>query len=155
MADVRVTVGRGSRIPGTEAGIQVNTFGLDRLMAGVTGAALEPLLYEALEPSFELAHEAWPVLTGASRDSMRLQTIEIEARRARVALLVGGEQLKSDPRNITPGKDYAPFIEYNGTATVPPGTIAYAIHSREQDIRAVIHEGVGFLIEELLGGSLT
>ena len=150
MADVRVTIGRGSRIPGTEAGIQVNTFGLERLLEGITGEALEPILHQALEPSFEEAHGNWPVLTGASRDSMRVETIEVGQRMARVALLVGGDQLKSDPRNPS-GKDYAPFIEYNGTPTTPPGTLSYAIHSHEQEMRDTIHAGVSLLVQELTG----
>lgn len=146
----RVNFGRGSREPGTQAGIQVSTFGFDALLQGVNGQALAEITADALKPSLEYALAEWPVLTGASRDSIRVEITEVGPRFGRAALLVGGEQLKSDPRNITPGKDYAPFIEYNGTPTTPPGTLSRAIFSHQRDIRDRTREGIRTLIAEIL-----
>ena len=151
MRDVRVTFGHGSRIPGTEAGIQINSFRFEKLLGLVTGEEMAPILKEAMVPSFMDAHAEWPVLTGASRDSMRLQTEEVTPSTARVALRVGGPQLIADPRNEK-HIDYAPFIEYNGTATAAPGIISRSIFTHMSQIKATVHAGVLALVQRVNSG---
>lgn len=142
MADARVTFGRRSRVPGTDVGINVNTFGAERLLGMLTGPQLEAILHEAIVPAFEQLKQDWPILTGASSDTIRIETVEIGARHARVALLVGGEALIADARNEK-HIDYAPFVEFNGTSKTPPGTMAYAMHSNQAQIRQTIHAMIG------------
>jgi hypothetical protein len=122
---------------------------MDKLIAGVTGANLAPILLEAGKPSYEQAYSEWPVLTGASRDSIELIVTEINPRSARVVLQAGGEKLINDPRNKS-GKDYAPFIEFNGTPRAPAGILRNSIYDRDADIRSAIHQGVRELIQELI-----
>ena len=148
MADVRVVVGRRSRVPGTNIGFRFNLFRLNRLMAGVTGEALVDILLEAAQPSLDQAIEEWPVWTGASRDSLSLDVIEVAESRARVALQAGGEKLINDSRNRS-GRDYAPFIEFNGTNTAPPGILLNAVFGRDDEIRQMIHSGVSNLVRKL------
>jgi hypothetical protein len=150
MADVRVNIGKRSRVPGTTVGVEVSTFGLSKLQEGVTGDAISQIMLKAGEPAYEEAHGNWPVLTGASRDSMKLAVSDVGPTHARVVLEVGGQPLIDDPRN-TSHKDYAPFIEFNGSPTGRgQGAIRDAIYGRDSDIRSAIHEGVRDLIGELL-----
>ena len=142
---VRTTVGRRSRVPGTLIGVQLNTFRMRRLEALLSGEELAPILLEASQPAMDQAVSEWPVLTGASRDSISLDLIEVGANRARVALQAGGPKLINDARNKS-GKDYAPFIEFNGTATAPPGIIIGAIFDNEVEIKQRIRAAVVELI---------
>lgn len=149
MAGVRVIGStKVSHTPGTKVGLQVNTFAAQKFKAMLTGENLARLALEAIQPAYETALEEWPVLTGASRDSIDTEIIEIGAHHARVALTVGGEKLIQDIRNKS-GKDYAPFIEFNGTSTTPAGTLTNAMVMNEGDAKAHIHEGVA----ELLAGA--
>lgn len=157
MSQVRVTISGSaggrfrSRIPGTQVGLQVNTFGMDRLIAGVNGDSLLEITMEAGQIAFDQAFEEWPVLTGASRDSIELIPAEVEARRARVILQVGGPLLIDDPRNRS-HKDYAPFLEFNGSpsGSSAPGVILRAIADNDAAIREAIHAGVAALIQGLV-----
>jgi hypothetical protein len=152
MPPIRVTRGVRSRTPGTTVGFQVNTFGLDALAVGLTGSDFEPIAHEALTPAFEQAVEEWPVLTGASRDTIRVETDEVTETRVRVSLRVGGPPLIEDPRN-TKHIDYAPFIEFNGSpGGTPPGIILYAMTSNDRNMRQTLHQGVAALIERRMRG---
>lgn len=145
MADVRVTTGTRSHVPGTMVGINVNTFGLQRLEE-VSGADLMPIVVAALEPAREQLRSEWPVLTGASRDSILIYPMETGPHLARASLSVGGYVLIEDPRNVK-HIDYAPFIEFNGTATAPAGLLLYAMSSNKASIREAIHSGVAALLQ--------
>lgn len=149
MADIRVLVGRRSREPGTTVGVRLNTFGMSKLEAGVTGAALAQIALDAYQPSFDEAVGNWPVDTGASRDSIELGISEIGAHHARVILQAGGDKLRSDSRNPT-GKDYAPFIEFNGTLYAPAGILLNAVANRDADIRREIHSAVSDLVRSIV-----
>jgi hypothetical protein len=154
VADVRVTVGGvggkfPSRVPGTRTGLQLNTFGLDRLAEGINGEIISEILIDAIQPAYEQAKAEWPVLTGASSDSIDVTVTEVGSNYARVALQAGGEKLKEDERNKS-GKDYAPYIEYNGTPTTPPGTLTHAMVANEPEMRRMIHASVSELIRDLL-----
>ena len=149
MATVRVTRGSRSRIPGTTVGVQVSTFGLDRLET-ISGSEMEPICREAIEPARELVAGEWPIDTGASIDTLRIETDEIGATHCRVSLRIGGPQLIADPRNVK-HIDYAPYIEFNGSpGGTPPGTIAYAMSSQARLMRSLIHAGVRELIRRKL-----
>lgn len=154
MADIRVTVtGVGgkypSRTPGTRAAFQVNTFGLDRLTEGITGELLAEVMVTAIQPAYEQALAEWPVITGASRDTIEVTVMEEAAKSARVALQIGGEKLRADPRNKS-HKDYAPYVEFNGTPKTPPGTLTHAMVANEPEMRRIIHSSVKQLIQDLL-----
>lgn len=145
MANVRVSRGSRVRTVGAPVGVQVSTFGLDRL-EGVTGADLEPILTEAMQPARDVVAADWPIDTGASIDTLRIETDEIGARHARVSLRIGGAPLIADARN-TKHIDYAPYIEFNGSpGGTPPGTIAYAMSSQARLMRDLIHAGVRALL---------
>lgn len=148
MADIRVTIGSRSREPGTRVGVQLNTFGLKRLEAGINGEALAGITLEAAQPMLEQALSDWPVWTGASRDSLELTVEEVSAHLARIRLQAGGQRLIEDARNEK-HIDYAPYIEFNGTKTAPPGILAYAVHSQAAEFRAKVHAGVSALIAEM------
>jgi len=151
MAYTRVTTGRRSRTPGDQVGMQVNVFGLTKLLEGVTGEAIAPILYNALQPALQEAQSEWPILTGASLDSMEVAISEIGPKHARAVLQVGGAKLIADSRN-TSRKDYAPYIEFNGSPTGKgQGAISRAIFSNDSQIRADIKNGVAALIREILG----
>lgn len=155
MAGTRTTIGGiGSKFPsrekGTRAGLGLNTFGLQALAEGITGEALAPIVLEAWQPAFEAAYSEWPVLTGASRDSIELGITEIGPRLVRVALQAGGQKLIEDPRNKS-HKDYAPYIEFNGTSTTPAGTMTHAVHSTADEAKARIARGVAELMRSILG----
>jgi hypothetical protein len=153
-ANVRVTISKtggkfSSREPGTKVAIQVNSFGLQSLQ-GISGQDMVPLLLNAMEPAAEQAEQEWPKDTHASVDSMDLEVMETGPKVARVALTVGGDQLIQDPRNVK-GIDYAPFIEFNGTATAPPGVITSAIIMNESKIKERLRQGLKELIRSKLG----
>jgi len=141
MADILTTVGGRSRVPGTLVGVQLNTFKMRKLEAALSGAELAPILLDAAQPAFEQAVSEWPVQTGASRDSISLDVIEIASSRARIALQAGGQKLINDARNKS-RKDYAPFIEFNGTATAPPGILVGSLFGNLDEIKARIRTGV-------------
>lgn len=146
---VRTTFGRRSRTPGTTVGVQVSTFGLDKLIEGVNGEAVAKILMDAAQPSKEYAYNNWAYLTGASRDSIDLFVSDVEAKHARVVLQVGGEKLINDPRN-TQHIDYAPFLEFNGSpGGTPAGVLRNSIYDRDTEIRRMIRDGVAKLIEDL------
>ena len=150
MAQVRVTTGRRSREPGTTVGMQVNTFGLSKLQAGVTGEAIAEILLEALQPALADAKSEWPILTGASISTMETVVSEIGPTHARAVLQVNGEKLIADPRNVS-RKDYAPYIEFNGSPTGRgQGAISNAIFGNDRQIRADVHAGVAALIRGIL-----
>lgn len=151
MADIRILRGARSRTPGTTVGVQVSTFGLDSL-ENISGAELEAIALEALEPAREQVAGEWPILTGASLDSLRTETDEIGPTHVRVSLRIGGPPLMADARNEK-HIDYAPFIEFNGSpGGTPPGTIAYAMSSQARLMKSLIHSGVRDLIERKLRG---
>src|SRR5476649_482700 len=148
-SSIRVTRGKEFTTSGT-LGMQVNVFGLTKLQAGINGEAIAPILVDALQPALETAKGTWPILTGASIESMRVDVIEVNAKSARAVLQIGGEQLIGDPRNIS-RKDYAPFIEYNGSPSGRgQGSMVNAFYGNEAEMRRIIHDGVALLIAELL-----
>jgi hypothetical protein len=104
-----------------------------------------------LGPSKDDAISNWPVLTGASRDSIEIFISEVKPRSARAVLQVGGETLINDSRNKS-HKDYAPYIEFNGS---PSGrgqmAIRNAIYGRDTEIRQAIHARVAALVKDLTG----
>ena len=88
-------------------------------------------------------------MTGASIESMETVISEIGPKHARAVLQVGGDKLINDSRN-TSRKDYAPFIEFNGSPTGKgQGAISNAIFGNDRQIRGDIRAGVTALIEEL------
>jgi len=147
MASVRVTTGKRSREKGTTVGMEVNTFGLKKLQGAVNGESMAQILLDAGQIAFVEAFNEWPVQTFASRDTLKLETAEVGPTHARVILQAGGPDLINDPRN-TSHKDYAPFIEFNGTATAAPNIIARSIMSNDRAIRKQIHDAVAALIQE-------
>lgn len=152
MADVRVTRGNRIQTIGAPVGVQVNTFGLQRLAAGVDGDHLEEILTDAMSIPEAVVQETWPVDTGASLDTLRIETDEVGPSHARVSLRIGGAPLIADPRN-TKHIDYAPYIEFNGSpGGTPPGTILYAMTSTDRQVRDRIHNRVRELIEDRLRG---
>lgn len=148
---VRVTRNREfTTQSGSTLGMQVNVHGLVKLQAGVTGDLLAPILVDSLQPALVEAKQAWPILTGASVDSMDVVVIEIGERHARVNLQVGGDRLRNDPRNPS-RKDYAPYIEYNGSpAGRGQGTMVNAFLNNEREMRHAVRDGVAQLIREIL-----
>jgi hypothetical protein len=122
---------------------------MSKLQESVNGQALADIALDAYQPAMDDAVAEWPVLTGASRDSIILEVVEVAPRYGRVALQVGGEILKNDPRNKS-GRDYAPFIEFNGTPNAVPGILFRAVNMNIEQIRRVIHAKVA----ELVRGSL-
>lgn len=128
-----------SREKGVPIALQMNTFVLDKLRSRISGEELSQLQVEAMQPALEAAQADWPVLTGASKDSLQIVVMEENQHSARVALQAGGEQLINDERNIDK-KDYAPFIEFLGTATTSPGTIARAVITNEELIKERLKE---------------
>lgn len=149
MATVRVLRGARSRVPGTTVGVQVSTFGIDELEQ-ISGSELVPILLEAMEPVRQVVAAEWPIDTGASIETLRIETDEIGIRHARVSLKIGGTPLIMDPRN-TKHIDYAPYIEFNGSPRgTPPGTIAYAFSSQARLMRSLIHAGARELIRRKL-----
>lgn len=143
---VRINLGRRPRDSGSQVGVSVSTFGLDKLIEGVTGQMMAEVGVKALQVAYEEAQEAWPVQTGASKDSMEVVAAEVGSRHARVRLQVGGQKLISDPRNKS-HRDYAPFIEFNGTATAPAGIIRDAIYLNDREIKEEIRQGLRDRIE--------
>lgn len=153
-SNIRTTVGGiggkfPSRTPGSRTAIQVNAFGM-KALEGITGAEIAEVLMAAMQPAKEHALIEWPILTGASRDTIGLEVTEVGEKFARVALVAGGKQLIEDPRNKSK-KDYAPFIEFNGTPTTTPGTLTSAVIITEQDRKRIIREGLAAIIKRRLG----
>ena len=148
MANVRVTTGRPSREPGTQVGMAINTFGLAKLQGAVNSQVMAEIATEALQPAYRDCYDGWAVLTGASRDSISVDTIEVGPTFARVALQAGGEKLIADPRNKS-HKDYAPYLEFNGSpsGSQPAGLIVHSIFSNDREMRQIIHDGIKRVIE--------
>lgn len=140
---------RPSRVVGTKTAVRVSAFGMTALQ-GITGEELAPLLLHAMQPAFEQAHAEWPRDTHASVDSMALEVMETGPKLARVALSAGGDILIQDPRNVK-GIDYAPFIEFNGTATVAPGTMTSAVILNDSIIKERLRQGLRELIRSKIG----
>lgn len=148
---VRTTIGRRSREADSTVGVQINTFGLDKLAEGINGQDLLDILLEAAEPSRVEAYNNWAYLTGASRDSIELVPVEAGERLARIVLQVGGDKLRNDPRNHS-HKDYAPYLEFNGSPSgkTPAGVLRNSIYDNDREIRERIQEGLKRKIEEKL-----
>jgi len=157
MAYTRTTVGGiggtkfPSRTPGDPTGLSINSFLIGKIKEVLSGEQVAPILLWAMEPAYEQAKADWPVVTGASSDTIRLETDEIEANFARVSLRVGGEQLMQDPRNKK-GIDYAPFVEFNGTSKTPPGTITHAVIITQDEVKERIKLGLQALLGGAIGG---
>lgn len=156
MANIRVTVGgigqqRMSKRPGDITGLAVNTFGMDRIADGLTGEALLPILLEALQPAFLQLLATWPVVTGASRDSAEVVPVEVGLKFARAALQIGGQALITDGRNKS-HRDYAPYVEFNGTPRTSPGTLLNAMIDNQPEMRDYIHNRTELMIRELASG---
>ena len=162
MAFTRTTLGKRSRTPRTRMGVQVNTFSLDKLIAGITGEMLADCLLDAAQPAYDEAKENWPILTGASNDSIELIKVgSSESLRrhhagsnpgkvGRVALMVGGEKLINHPDNKS-HKDYAPFIELNGSPLGRGrGTLQRAIYGNEGVIKDRLAVSLRARIAELV-----
>lgn len=150
MADIRVTTGRRSREQGTTVGFQTNVFGLAKLQVGVTGEAIAPILLEALQPALIDAKAVWPILTGASISTMKTVVVEIGPKDARANLQVGGPELIAHPDNPSK-KDYAPFIEFNGSPSGRgKGALSNAFFGNDREMRRILHEGVSALVRGIL-----
>ncbi len=146
----RTNVGRRPRGVGTTVGMEVSTFGLDKLQAGINGETIAPILVEAIQPALLEAREAWPVLTGASLSTMVAGVSEIGPHHARVVLQVGGEALITHPDNKSK-KDYAPYIEFNGSPTGRgQHSISNAIYGNDKQMRQTIKNGIKALFAEVL-----
>lgn len=157
MAFTRTTWGARSRIPGTGVGVQVNTFGLQKLQAAITGEAIADVLLEAMQVAYDQAKEEWPIDTGASGETIRLEKVSSEDLRShhaggdptrvgRVALQIGGLDLINDPRNKS-HKDYAPYVEFNGSpAGRGQGVIQRAVYSNQGVILDQVRSGMAGLI---------
>lgn len=162
MANIRVTqtgvgtvghVGgyRNNRSPGDPTGLQINTFGMDKLIGGLTGDQLVEIVTEAFQPAYFQLLSEWAVDTGASRDSARISVIEVGARMCRVALEIGGQQLIDDIRNEK-HINYAPFLEFNGSpGGTPPGVLLNAVIDNYPEAVQYIHERVGWMIKRIIG----
>jgi hypothetical protein len=116
------------------------------MIAGLNGEALAPIAIEAWEPAFAQAQAEWPKWTHASVDSMRVWVTDVEAHKVRVALSVGGIRLIQDSRNKS-GKDYAPYIEFNGTKTAAPGTIQRAVEDNRDAMKQIARAGALALLK--------
>lgn len=152
MADIRVNLDlKRSRQPGTTVGVRVNTFGLQRLMAGIDGNFLAEAGVDAMQIAHQDAYANWAVLTGASRDSLIVVVTEVGDRHARVELQAGGDRLKADPRNPK-GKDYAPYLEFNGSpsGSQPAGVLLQAVNMNDREIRQRLHDLTAQRIKELI-----
>lgn len=137
-----------SREEGVRVGLQINTFGMSKLIEAINGEALRNILVEAMDLAYRQAVAEWPVDTGASRDSIDVEVTDVGLRSARVALFAGGDKLRHDSRNPS-GRDYAPYIEFNGTASAPPGILIHAMIANESDMKNIIKERIADLIRRL------
>lgn len=154
MAGVRTTIsGIGSkfpsRTPGDPTGMSLNTFGMDKLHEGINGEHINEILLDAITPAYDQLKEEWPVITGASSDTIRVESGEIGPKMARVHLMIGGTALIEDPRNVS-GKDYVPYVEFNGTTKTPPGTLAHAMFANMDEMKEMIRNSVRQYIQDLL-----
>lgn len=157
MAGTRTTIGGiggrkfSSKVPGDPTGFGVNTFLLDKLKAAMDGEALAPLVLDAVEPAKEQALAEWPVDTGASRSTIRTEIVETGPHFARAALIVGGIALIEHPDNKS-HKDYAPFIEFNGTSKTPPGTLSNAVFDTSDAMKERLADNIRAYLQEIIGG---
>lgn len=143
-----------SHTPGDPTGLQINTFVLDKMIDGLNGEALKPIVVDAMEPAYNQAKAEWPIyegpdhVGGASNDSIKIWVPEVEETRVRVALSAGGIALIEDERNRQ-HKDYAPHIEFNGTKTAAPGTLTRAVTDNTPESREIIRAGALALLKRL------
>lgn len=133
------------RTPGAVTGVGLNTYVLDKIESALDGPALAKILMRAISIAKGYALQEWPVVTGASRDTIRTQVSEVSLHAAKVSLLVGGPQLIADERNKSK-KDYAPYVEFNGTSRTPPGTILRSMEVNKDAMRESIREDVAELL---------
>lgn len=148
MALVRITQGRASRAPGTQVGVQLNTFGLDEVRGRVNGKELAAILMDSAQSMLTDAVLNWPRDTGASGDSIELAVVEENENSARIVLQAGGQTLENDPRNKS-GIDYAPFLEFGTNGRAAHGALRNAVYDGETEFKSLVREGVRALI---LGG---
>lgn len=142
----RVTIGSRSRQPGTQLGMQLNLFALDKLRERMNGENLLAILLESAQPMLEQLVANWPVATGASRDSAELAVVEIADKKARIVLQVGGDKLRQDPRNKS-GIDYAPYLEFGTNGRKAYGVLRDTVNDGELDFRAGVRDRARQLIE--------
>lgn len=140
-----------SRAAGTLTAIQMNTFILDKVRSHITGEELAPILLDAMEPALEQALAEWPVDTGASKSTINTDIMEEGPKSARVALHAGGEDLINHPDNPSK-KDYAPYIEFNGTLTAHPGTLTRAMVTNEEEIKERLKKGLAEWLKGAIRG---
>jgi hypothetical protein len=99
-----------------------------------------------MQPAVEDAKSEWPVLTGASRDSIEAVITDVGSHFARASLRAGGAKLIADSRN-TSHRDYAPYIEFNGSPLGRgKGALLNALILNDPEIRRRIHAAVDGLI---------
>ena len=55
----------------------MNTFGVDKLHEAITGEAIAPILFAAMQIAEDQARTEWPVETGASRDTIRREVFDV------------------------------------------------------------------------------
>lgn len=129
--------------------MQVSSFGLEKL-SGISGSDMEPIAHAAMQPALTQVEATWPIDTGASVETARIETDEIGRTHVRVSLRIGGAPLIADPRNIK-HVDYAPYIEFNGSPKgTPPGTLLYAMTVNDRLMRSMLHAGVQALLADRL-----
>lgn len=145
MALVRITQGRASRVPGTQVGVQLNTFGLDEVRGRVTGRELAVILIDSAQPMLSDAFENWPKKTGASSESIELMIVEENEHSARIVLQAGGQTLENDPRNKS-GIDYAPFLEFGTNGRPAHGALRNAVYDGETEFKSLVRDGVRALL---------
>lgn len=145
MADIRVLRKHRVQTVGAPVGMQISSFGLEKL-SGISGADMEPIAHAAMQPALSQLATTWPIYTGASVETARIETDEINLTSVRVSLRIGGAPLIADARNKK-HIDYAPYIEFNGSPKgTPPGTLLYAMTANDRLIRELLHEGVRALL---------
>jgi len=126
--------------------MQVNVHGLVKLDEGITGAMLMDILLEALEPAEREVNANWPILTGASISTVRKSEDEIGDKHARASIKIGGVPLGVHRDNPS-RKDYAPYIEFNGSpAGRGQGTLTNAFLGNEKEMKRIIKDRVAELI---------
>ena len=147
----RVTRSRElSNAPGDTLGFQVNVHGLVKLDAGITGEMLLDILIDALKPAEQEVNTNWPILTGASISTVRITEDEIGEKHARASIKIGGPPLEVHRDNPS-RKDYAPYIEFNGSpAGRGQGTLTNAFLGNEREMKRIIKERVAELIAGLV-----
>lgn len=141
MAGTRTTITPSSREVGALTTFRVNTFALAAIKESVSGSQIIKILMRALRPARDQAMAEWPRLTGASGDTIRILPSEISETNARAALVIGGPPLIEDPRNRS-GKDYSPYVEFNGTSKTAPGTLTRAMYENAEQMKEIIADGI-------------